>query len=417
MTHARKPTPRATYREAFRVAEFRSLWVATILSLVGDQLARVALSVLVYRRTNSPLLTATVYAMSFLPWVVGGPLLAGLADRYPRRTVMVVCDVVRMALVFLMVLPLPFFALAALLFGAELLASPFSAARSATLPEVLPGDAYVQGSAITNITIQTGQVIGFAAGGVLVAALSPQGALVADALTFAVSALVLRLGVRRRAPADAAKPGRQSLVASALAGARLVFGSPALRGLTILAWLCAFVVVPEGLAVPYAQLLHGGPTTAGILLAAHPLGAVLGAVVVSRFVLPDRRLRLMGGLAVLSCVPLLGFAGRPGLSWSVGLLMLSGLGSSYNLPANAAFVAAVPAGRRGQAFGMVQSGILVFQGLALLAAGAAAEWVDPHTVIAGAGALGALMATWLAATSLRPGGPVLAEMGRPVAAR
>jgi len=84
MNAARSPAERATYRAAFAIGEFRVLWLATLLSLIGDNLARVALSVLVFQRTASPLLTATVYAMTFLPWVIGGPVLAGLLN--PRRS-------------------------------------------------------------------------------------------------------------------------------------------------------------------------------------------------------------------------------------------------------------------------------------------------------------------------------------------
>lgn len=63
--------------------EFATLWVAYALSLAGDQLARVALAVLVFDATGSPAVTALAYAVTFLPWLVGGPLLAGLGDRYP----------------------------------------------------------------------------------------------------------------------------------------------------------------------------------------------------------------------------------------------------------------------------------------------------------------------------------------------
>ena len=90
---------RATYREVIALSEFRALWFAQGLSLLGDQFAQVALGVLVYQRTESPLVTAVVYALTYLPPIVGGPLLAGLADRYARRRVMVVCDVARAALV------------------------------------------------------------------------------------------------------------------------------------------------------------------------------------------------------------------------------------------------------------------------------------------------------------------------------
>src|ERR1700721_1917201 len=87
--------PRATYREVFAVREFRVLWSSVILSTAGDRLALVALTLLVFDRTHSPLLTAAVYAVGYVPWVIGGLFLAELADRYPRRSVMVVCDASR----------------------------------------------------------------------------------------------------------------------------------------------------------------------------------------------------------------------------------------------------------------------------------------------------------------------------------
>src|SRR5829696_10543253 len=85
----------ATFREVFAVSEFRALWSAELLSVVGDQLARVALSVLVFQRTNSAGLTALTYALTYLPDLVGGPLLSGRADRFPRRTIMVTTDLLR----------------------------------------------------------------------------------------------------------------------------------------------------------------------------------------------------------------------------------------------------------------------------------------------------------------------------------
>src|SRR3954469_16558576 len=88
----------ASIRSVFAVAEFRALWLAHGQSRAGDELARVALAVLVYNQTSSTLLTALTYAMSFLPPLVSAPLLAGLADRHPRRSVLAVTDLIRAAL-------------------------------------------------------------------------------------------------------------------------------------------------------------------------------------------------------------------------------------------------------------------------------------------------------------------------------
>src|SRR5215217_3022991 len=95
----------ASYREVFAVGEFRALFAAHLGSVVGDQFARVALVVLVFQRTGSAALTALTYALTFLPALIGGPLLSGLADRYPRRELMIAVDLGRAVVAGLMAIP------------------------------------------------------------------------------------------------------------------------------------------------------------------------------------------------------------------------------------------------------------------------------------------------------------------------
>ena len=83
--NAAEQAARTSFRDVFAIAEFRALWTAQLLSVVGDQLARVALTVLVYDRTRSSLLAAVTFAVSIVPTFIGGLTLAWLADRYPRR--------------------------------------------------------------------------------------------------------------------------------------------------------------------------------------------------------------------------------------------------------------------------------------------------------------------------------------------
>ncbi|MEK8143947.1 hypothetical protein NKH18_24490 [Streptomyces sp. M10(2022)] len=65
------------------LSEFRTLWTAYAQSVLGDQLARVALSLLVFERTQSAGWTAATYALTTLPALLSGVLLSGLADRFP----------------------------------------------------------------------------------------------------------------------------------------------------------------------------------------------------------------------------------------------------------------------------------------------------------------------------------------------
>ena len=396
---------RATWGSLLAVREYRYLWLSYAISLAGDQLARVAIAVLVFNQTHSALLTGVVYATTFLPWLVGGPLLSGVADRHPRRTVMMACHLLSALLVALLAIPgLPVFLLCAVLFLVVLLESPFLSARAALLADVLTDDRYVLASALNNMTFQLAQVVGFVTGGALVAVIGARPALAADATTFLLSAALVRYAVRPRPAArnsDGGEGGMALWWGQMLAGIRLVFGDPWLRSLVVLAWLAAFWVVPEGLAAPYAGELDGSAVAVGLLLAAQPTGAAVGGLLLSRLVAPARRLEIMTPLAVLSGLPLLLFAAHPRLPVALAILVLSGIGASYNLPANAAFVQAVPAEQRGQAFGLAAAGLVAGQGLSIALAGAIADHVGPAVVIAAAGAAGAGLALLINLVSRR----------------
>ena len=392
------PAEPATYRALFAEKQFLSLWLAQAISLVGDQLARVAITAMVYKETQSAFITALIYAVTYLPWLIGGPLLGSLADRYPRRTVMVWCQLLSAVLVAMMAIPgMPLLLLAALLFVVILVESPFLSARASLLVDVLPDDRYVLASAVNQLTTQASLVLGFAAGGALVLWLDPMGALLVDAVSFLVATALVRFGVRA-VPAAGDELELGGAWQRMKAGAHVVFGDPRLRGLVLLGWLATFFVVPEGLAAPLGE---GNATAIGLILAAQPAGAVVGGLVLSRLVRPTTRLELMGALAMLSCAPLVGFALSPPLPVAVALLVLSGLGTSYNLPANAAFMQALPADRRGVAFGLVSAGLVAGQGLSIAVAGAVAEVTSPEMVVAVAGGLGLIAAVGLSGAGRR----------------
>ena len=395
--HRRAPEERSSYREVFAVGEFRALWSAQVLSYAGDQFAQVAIAILVYGRTHSAFLTAMAYALTYLPPIAGGPLLSGLADVFPHRRVMIVCDVFRVGTVGLMAIPgIPFAVLCVLLFCTVLTAVPFSSARTALMPDVLPGDKFVLGSAVGNITFQASQILGFVAGAAVVAILNPHKTLGIDAVTFGISALIILIGVRARPAPGREGAARPSLWSVSADGIRIVFGSRMLLTLLLFGWLAGFYIVPEGLAAPYARSLHGTTLTVGLLMAAMPFGMVIGAFLLGRVAAPSARIRMMGWLAVLSCAPLIGSAWDPPLWVVLPLWALAGAGGAYQLAAAAAFVQALLPATRARAFGVAQSGLYAVQGLGILAGGAAAEAIGAPLAVGLAGLVGVTAATMLA---------------------
>ncbi|HEY2701478.1 MAG TPA: MFS transporter [Pseudonocardiaceae bacterium] len=389
MADERRP---ARFRDAFAVREFRTLWTAYALSVGGDQLAAVALSVLVFNRTGSPAWAALTYALTFLPDLLGGPLLAGLADRFPRRTIMIIADVSRAVLVGLMAIPgQSIAALVVLLFVVQLLSSPFNAARGAVVPALLRGDRYVAGMTVMRMTYQLGSVAGFAVGGAVLAGLGTSRALLIDALTFVASALLVSFGVQAHRPAGAAASRRPSWWATLSGGWQLVAHSPKLRSLIGLACVSGAYVTPEGLAVAYAAQVHGNSAAVGVLMAANPAGMVLGMLMLQRL-RPSLRLTLFGPLAVATCAMLIPTWWAAGLAIAVVLWFLSGVGSAYNMITQATFVQNVPDHQRGQALGLAQTSLRVAQGVGIVGAGLLAQVLAPGTVVGLLGAVGVVIA-------------------------
>jgi MFS family permease len=381
---ANQPT---RYRALFRGPEFRALFAAQSVSMIGDQFARVALSVLVFDRTGSPAWTALTYGLTFLPDLIGGPLLSGLADRHPRRGLMATADVARAVLVALMAVPgAPLWLVCVLLVAVQLIGAPATAARGAMLPAVLGKEAYPAGQALMQTVVQIAQVVGFAGGGALVAGIGPGGVLLADAGTFLLSAGLVWLMVAPR-PVPVSDVVRRSWWPDLTSGAGLVWSDLRLRALVLFACVSGFYIVGEALAVPYAAALGGGAVTVGFMFAAYAVGAAVGMLLVARLPLPAR-LRLMGPLAVATCVPLVVCFVDPNLVLVLVLFVASGAGSAYQVIASTSFVLAVPDERRGQAFGLAVTALRVAQGLGVMIAGLAAEVVAPHQVVGIAGVLG-----------------------------
>lgn len=414
----------ATYRSVFAVREYRYLFGANLLSLVGDHLATLALGFLVFEVSNSPMLAAASIASSYLAWIIGGPVLSVFADRLPRRSVMVACDLLRAALFLLLLVDgLPAAALVGIAFLAHLFHAPFLSARASVIPEILEGDRYTVANGLDNFVMSAGQVVGFGAGGLLLTVVSARQALLLDALTFAASALLVRIGMRYRPAAESVDSDTVTWadrLAGVTSGVRVVFGDRTLRSYVLLLWFgCAFTFAPEGLVVALTAEYHADPRTGGLLLAAAPVGAALGTVWLTRFCSPATRQRLIIPLALASCAVLVPAAVHPPLWVLAILLAVAGFCNCYCVVLNPLFGRAVPNQYRARAFGVAISGLCAGQGLAMLGAGLLAGFFTPSAVVAVSGALGTgaiavVAARWRTVTPAPEPAPVAEPVAVPV---
>ncbi|HYP54641.1 MAG TPA: MFS transporter [Pyrinomonadaceae bacterium] len=283
-----------------RNRDFRLLWLGQVVSQLGDWFNIIALYTLVQELTGSGRAVALVLVARFLPSVVAGPLAGVVADRFNRRRVMIVSDILRAFVVlgFLFVRrPDQLWLVYALTVAQLALSTFFEPARSAAVPSVVTGRGeLVTANAISSVTWSVMLTLGAAVGGEITGRFGTDAAFVIDSATYLLSAaLISRLRLPRREP----RPKTKLTVAKALGltdtleGLRYVRTRPRV--------LATLLVKPAwGLGGGSLTLLAvfgekvfpvGGraATGIGVLYAARGIGTAVGPVFARRFAGDTRR--------------------------------------------------------------------------------------------------------------------------------
>jgi MFS family permease len=372
---------------AFANSEYRGLAVAYLQSTVGDQFAAVAVALLVYDRTGSPGWTAAAYALTMLPSLIAGPALSWVADRYPRRNVMITCGWMQAAILATMAAPgMPLGATVILLIVVQLIQTPYNAAQSASLPVLLSPRAYPVGQAFFDSAFSVGQLVGLAAAGFVVTSIGSQMTLAVDAATCVMSSILISRTMRPRwSPLSGIRRDGDRVKARLL---HILREDPKVLPLIGLLWMVSFAIVPEGLAVPLASEIHA-PWAIGLILAMDPGANLLGLYVLGRYMSFETRLRWVGVLCLMTVLPLPIFFLPLGLAPVLIVLLVIGLAGAYHTTAKAALYSSIPDHWRGRVSGFVRIGLRAGQGIGIAVGGLVASATgSSRTAIALSGCAG-----------------------------
>jgi MFS family permease len=380
------------YSQVLRQREFRGLIGSQVLSELGDQVARVAVASLVLARSDSVLLTALTFAVSYLPMTAGSAILGSLADRVPRKLVLLGADAARAVTIGLLAVAahpgVSLVVVFTLLLVAETFSAPYLAARRAILPDVLPRPReYLAGAGLERVLTQADQVIGIVAAGIIVAATSTRMALAVDAATFVGSFLILAATVVSR-PAASASAQAQPYFRALLAGARLVAGDVVRRTLVLLGCGAAFVLVaPETVALAYARERGMSPFVGSLLMATIPAGAALGTYLIGRAP-PLRQVRLITTLVGLACLPLLATFVAPPVPVAAALWLVSGACQGFMVPLVTTVTLATPPDQRGLVNGLASAAFTIATSAAYLVTGLLSDLTSTAVAVGILGAAG-----------------------------
>ncbi|MGW7044988.1 MFS transporter [Streptomyces avermitilis] len=358
-----------SYSDLFRTREFTPLFVSSCFRTAASTVSGLALGTLVYRATDSPLLSALSMFGPSLAQVVGATTLLSAADRLPPRA-----TVAGIALAFalgtaVMAAPgLPVWTIFVLLLLLGLVQSLGGGVLWGLLNEILAKEGYLLGRSVFNMMSGVAQITGYATGGVLVALLSPRVTLLVAAALYLASALTARLGLTSRAPRAS---GRPSVARTWRTNARL-FSSPERRTLYLLLWIPNGLIVGcESLFVSYA------PSRAGALFAFAAFGMLVGDVTTGRFLAPRVRARLGIPFLLLLAAPYLLFALRPGVALAAVCVAVASIGFGSSLIQQERLVSLIPDELSGHGLGLHTAGMLTMQGVSAALAGGIAQLTSP----------------------------------------
>jgi MFS family permease len=284
--------------------EFRRLFLASVVSLAGDWFSFVAVADLVTRLTGRPGAAAFVYAATVLPVFLASPFSGAIADRYDRKRILIAADLIRVPLVLLLCLA-ALWGSVALAIGAVIAlgvgASFHDPVASAATPNLVAPEDLATAQSLMGTVWGSMLLVGAGIGGVVAEVFGMQVAFIIDALSFAVSAIILA-GITK--PMQEARGPRVSG-----AGFREVIAY-ARKDRLVSRLILAKVGVSSangtvGLLPAFGANLGGANIATGLLFAARGLGALLGPMLVRRFTGDAPRSRtivwVVGGSTLLYC--------------------------------------------------------------------------------------------------------------------
>lgn len=345
----------ATYREVLREHDARALIGASAASQLGDWLYNAALLAYVYSATGSAAWLAVATIARLLPYVLLGPFGGAVADRYPRRTVLLAGDLLRLAAMLMLAAVVALDGPVLVVIALTMLASAAGSAERPAAMALLPRLVGELRIGVANALLHTVQGVGIVVGpaiGALLLAIGPDyGPFLANGATFGVSAILIATIRRRDAPVVTAA-GTASHIREGLHALR---EAPQAIWLMVVAGMVALTYGAQSVQlVVYANdVLDLGEGGYGLLLTAFGAGGVLSTTYSGRLASRAKVTAAVIGAAAITCASQLAFAGAEGVALALLLAVTTGAALvTCDVITETALVGLIPSDKLGRVMGV-----------------------------------------------------------------
>lgn len=364
-----------------RHRDFALLWWGGLVSVAGDFMLLAVLPYVVYVRTGSTIATAGMTVAELLPGIVLGSAAGVLVDRWDRRRVLLVVNLLQAVVVLALLILLASPGMLAVVYVVAAVQSALSAfalpAENSLLPTLVPPEDLVSANALNALNNRLGRLGGLPLGPLLYAVGGLGAVAVADSLSFLVAAvLVGQVRARPVAPDGGALATPRRLVGEWVDGLLVVRRDPSVRGLFVVLGLMTFGgTMLDPLAAPWVRdVLHGGDDVYAFLMVVHALAGIAGSVLVGAL---GARLspRLLCGVgSVLAGALLLVRFNVPVVAVAAVLSLVTGVTSVASaVGVDTLAQLRVPEAYRGRVFGSLQAVVWLCSLLGAAIGGVGAE--------------------------------------------
>lgn len=322
---------RAHAFSTLRFRDFRLLWFADSVSILGTQIQRIAITWHVFELTGDPFQLGLLGLFRFVPVLVFGLLGGVIADHRDRRMALIFTHLALLASTStLAAATLAGEASVGLIYSITFISSTFNAmagpARQALIPNLVPRSSLAGAATMANLSMQAAMVAGPAIGGVVIAQTSLALAYMIDAASF-IAVIAAALLIRTR---QERVPITERGLSAIKAGFAFLWHTPILLAVMSLDFIATFFGAITNLMPIFAgEILGGGANSLGLLLSAPAAGAILGSLVFGLFTMPQKP-----GFGMVACVIaygacIVGF-GLTNNIW-LALLFLAGSGAADSI--------------------------------------------------------------------------------------
>ena len=284
MSIAAAPAPRLSPFAVFRNRDFSKMWTGQLISTMGSALTSLAASIYIFRLTNSAMSVGLMLMATAAPSLLVGLFAGVLVDRFDRKRIMMIADLTRAVLVFLIpfLVPLSIVWLYVIVMLSSAIGQFFDPAQESVLPEVASEEELAAANSLMAISSFGATAIGFAASGLIASAADISWAFYLDAISFVFSAsCIFLISIK---PIQAEGETSAAMVLKNLkVGIRQLFDTPILRSIftTSIPTLIAFGL-SNALLLPFAlRALKATEFEYGLQEGLTSLGFVAGSLLMA----------------------------------------------------------------------------------------------------------------------------------------